>query len=168
MRMSVAMRRWSRLVPVMCMGIWLLGSLITPPALAQGECGDDPGSFVVFPMFDIIGGNQTKIRITNNGVTATRVRVTYICQPLGTSNTSAFCPSFDESWPLTPHQTIVLDVATELFGACPTGQGFIVAFPEAQCTAASLTFNPNTQTCATATGGSLRLGEFGPISHNFV
>src|SRR5215831_16156289 len=56
MRMSVAMRRWSRLVPVMCMGIWLLGSLMMPPALVHGEgdgdCGD-PGSFTVFPIFDI-------------------------------------------------------------------------------------------------------------------
>src|SRR5262249_35367905 len=56
-----------------------------------------PGSFLVFPIFDVIGGNQTKIRFTCNGVTGTRVRVTYICQP--GPGTSAFCPSFDESFP---------------------------------------------------------------------
>jgi hypothetical protein len=154
------------------MGVWLLGSLMMPPALAQddGGCdaGTDVGSFVVFPLFDVIGGNQTKIRVTCFSDKGTRIRFTYICQPLDTSTTSAFCPSFDEAFDCTAHQTLVLDVGTELAGACPTGQGFIVAFPEAQCTPASPTFNPNTQTCATATGGALSLGEFGPTSHRFV
>ena len=117
-----------------------------------------PGSLLVFPIFDIIGGNQTKIRITNNGVTATHVRVTYICQPLGTSNTSNFCPSFDQSLPLTPHQTIVLDVATELFGACPTNQGYIVAFAEARCL--------DDAGCPSANGSTVPSGATQPISHN--
>src|SRR5262249_53872324 len=65
-----------------------------------------------------------------------------------------------------PHQTLVLDVGTELAGACPTGQGYIVAFAEGQCTTAAASFDPPTQTCATATGGSLALGEFGPICYN--
>src|SRR5262249_40183827 len=127
-----AMRKGYRLVSVMCMGVLLLGSIMAPPAFAQNSDTNhdkSAGSCLVFPIFDdggpptfggnlVVGpSNQTKIRITNNGVTATRVRVTYICQPLSTSTTSAFCPSFDEAWPLTPHQTIVLDVGTELAGA---------------------------------------------------
>src|SRR5262249_27311890 len=146
-----------------------LGPPVPPgPPLALQD--DIPGSLLVFPLFDVIGitqtQNQTKIRLTCNGVTGTRVRVTYVCQPQGPSTTSAFCPSFDEAWDCTPHQTLVLDVGTELAGVCPTGQGYIVAFAEAQCTTAAATFNASSQTCATATGGSLPLGEFGPISYN--
>src|SRR5262249_52056278 len=81
----------------------------------QGTCPsvmqpDQPGSLLVFPLFDVIGGNQTKISITCNGFTGTRVRVTYVCQPQGTFTTSAMCPAFDEAWPCTTHQTLVLDV----------------------------------------------------------
>src|SRR5262249_40800907 len=65
MHMSAAIRQWSRLIPVMCLGVWLLGSLLMPPALVHGDdggcdAGGDVGGFVIFPLFDVIGGNQTK------------------------------------------------------------------------------------------------------------
>jgi len=97
--MSAAMRQWYRLVPVMFIGALLLGGLQAPPALAQSSNtvqDDVPGSLLVFPIFDIFGANRTKIRVTCNGVTGTTLRFTYICQPTGTSTTSAFCLSFDE------------------------------------------------------------------------
>src|SRR2546428_9096616 len=100
--MSAAIRKWYRLVPVIFLGVLLLGSMMTPPALAQVSStlqDNVPGSFLVYPIFDIIGANRTKIRITNNGVLGfpsidLNVRVTYICQPLGSSTSSNFCLSF--------------------------------------------------------------------------
>src|SRR5215831_21168136 len=99
--MSEAIRKWYRLGPVMFVGVLLLGSMMAPLALAQSSNtlqDNIPGSLLVFPIFDVFGGNQTKIRITCNGTTDIRIRVTYVCQPQGTSTTSAFCPSFDESF----------------------------------------------------------------------
>ena len=143
-----------------------LGGLALQGACPNFTSPQLPGSLLVFPLFDIIGGNQTKIRITCNGATHTRVRVTYVCQPQGTSTTSAFCPAFDESWPCTPHQTLVIDVGTALGGACPTRQGYIVAFAEAQCTPDAASFNPSTRTCTSGNGSAIPLGNFQPISYN--
>src|SRR5262249_11015127 len=131
--------KWSRLVPVIFLGVVLLGSVLTPPALAQSSNtlqDHVPGSLLVFPIFDIFGPevrNRTKIRVTCNGVTGTTLRFTYVCQPTGTSTTSAFCPSFDEHFPCTSHQTIVVDVFDRIFTTCPSFQGYIVVFAESQC-----------------------------------
>src|SRR5262249_34292184 len=107
----------------------------SPPPPPLGSLpANSPGRLLVFPIFDVIGGNRTKIRIVNLGVTSVSVSVNAICQPQGTSSTdSAFCPVFGLSYALVPHQTIVLDVGDLLFGDCPTGQGYIVAWAEAQC-----------------------------------
>jgi len=165
--MSAALRKWSRLVPVMFIGVLLLGSMLTPSAFAQSSNtlqDNVPGSLLVFPIFDVFGANETKIRVVCNGVTGTTLRLTFICQPNTTSN--VFCPSFDENVDCTSHQTLVFDVDTELFGACPTGQGFVVVWAEDLCTDTSASFNPSNSTCTTATGGSITLGEFAPISYN--
>src|SRR5215831_3023971 len=160
--MAAALRKWSRLVPVMFLGVLLLGSmLMAPPAFAQlsNTLQDNvPGSLLVYPIFDIFSTNETKIRVTCNGVSGAMLRLTFICQP---SNTSLFCPSFDERYPCTPHQTLVFDLDTEIGGNCPTGQGYVVIFAESQC----LPTAPAT-TCPTATGGTLQEGEFGPVSYN--
>jgi len=156
--------KWYRLLPVMFIGALLLGGFQAPPALAQSSNtlqDHVPGSLLVFPIFDIFSGNRTKIRVTCNGVTGTQLRFTYVCQPTGTSTTSAFCLSFDEHFPCTPHQTIVVDVADRIFTTCPSFQGFIVVFAESQCVPAV-----SGGTCATATSGTLQEGEFGPISYN--
>jgi hypothetical protein len=156
--------KWHRLIPVMLIGALLLGSMMVPLTLAQSSNTlqeNVPGSLLVFPIFDVIGANQTKIRITNNGSVAVSVHLNYICQPLGTSITSNFCPLFDEVLPLTNNQTIVLDVGTQISGACPTGQGFIVAWAEAQC-------SPTTPLpgCQRFSGLFVKPGEFAPISFN--
>jgi hypothetical protein len=152
------------------LGVVLLGSVLTSPALAQSSNtlqDHVPGSLLVFPIFDIFRGpedvsvNRTKIRVTCNGVTGTTLRFTYVCQPVGSSTTSAFCPSFDEHFPCTSHQTIVVDVADRIFTTCPSFQGYIVVWAESQCVPAV-----SGGTCPTATGGTLQEGEFGPISYN--
>src|SRR5215471_4787396 len=166
--MSAALRKWFRLVPVIVLGALLVGSmLMAPPALAQSSNtlqDNVPGSLLVYPIFDVFGANRTKIRVTCNGVSGTTLRLTYICQPSGTSTSSLFCPSFDENVDCTSHQTLVFDVFTQLFGACPTGQGYVVVWAEAQCDSSQPSFNG--ATCATATGGTITNGEFAPISYN--
>src|SRR5262249_29100993 len=156
------MKRY-QLASMVCMSVLLLGSLMTPPhALATDTVRDQAkGSLLVFPMFDVIGGNQTKIEITNRAAAAVTARVTYICQPLGASTVSGVCNTFAEDLALAHNQTIILDVGTQLFGACPTGQGYIVVWAEQRCTAAS----PGS-TCPTATGGTVPDGHFAPISYN--
>jgi len=161
--------KWYRLVPVMFLGVLLLGSMLAPPPPALAQISNTlqdsvPGSFLVFPIFDVItaaaGTNRTKIRITNNGVTGVGISVTYICQPTGSVGSGTnFCNSFDEHFPITHNQTIVLDVGTQLFGACPTGQGYVVVWAELQCPASGAP-------CPTATGGTISPGAFGPISYN--
>src|SRR5215831_10184737 len=77
-----------RLVSVLCMGVLLLGSLMVSPALAiisQTVQDSIPGSLLVFPIFDIIGANRTKIEITNRGGVGApgidlQVQVHYVCQ----------------------------------------------------------------------------------------
>jgi len=120
-----------------------------------------PGSLLVFPIFDVVGGNRTKIRVTNAGEAGIQARVTYVCQPLGSEPTSAVCDSFTERFPIAPDQTIVIDVGDRLAanpGTCPTGQGYIVVVAEGQCT--------STKPCKTASRGTIPPGEFGPISYN--
>src|SRR5262249_41072870 len=70
------------------------------------------------------------------------------------------------NFPITHNQTIIIDVADRIGTSCPSFQGYIVVFAEQQCTVSSPTFNVVTQTCATATGGSVPLGEITPISYN--
>jgi hypothetical protein len=121
--------KWQRLVPVMVVGALLLGSAMVQPALAQLR-DSEPGSFLVFPLFDIASGNATKIRITNNGSTTRDVRLAWIC-PGTTAEQGTprpFCDSFDSRLTLTSHATIVKDVASQLFPTCSAG--FLVAFAQ--------------------------------------
>jgi len=116
------MKRY-RLASMVCMGVLLLGSLMTlpAPALATDTIHDQAkGSLLVYPIFDVIGGNRTKIELTNRAASAVTVRVTYICQ---SQDPSTVCKTFAGDWPLTTNQTIILDVADQLFGAFLTGQG---------------------------------------------
>src|SRR5262249_19547348 len=66
----------------------------------------------------------------------------------------------------THNQSIIIDVGDRVVTICPSFQGYIVVFAEQQCTALSPSFVAASQTCTTATGGTLSLGEFGPISYN--
>jgi len=132
--------KWQRLVPVMVVGALLLGSAMVQPALAQLRDGE-PGSFLVFPLFDIASGNSTKIRITNTGPTTRDVRIVWICPGTALANgpLQSFCDSNDFRFTLTGHATIVKDVATQLFPSCSAG--FIVAFAQDNATAKPISWN---------------------------
>jgi len=124
---------------------------------------NSPGSLLVFPIFDVIGANRTKIRIVNHGVTPVSVSVNVICQPQGTSSVdSAVCPVFGSSFDLVHNQTIVLDVGDLLSGDCATGQGYIVVWAEAQCP--STTPLPGCPRSGAAP--PVAPGAFAPISYN--
>jgi len=135
--------KWQRFVPVMVVGALLLGSAMVQPALAQlPQLRDsEPGSFLVFPLFDIASGNQTKIRITNTGPTTKGVRVLYICPGTAPENGTgaSFCDSNDFPFTLSGHATKVLDVATQLFPSCTAG--FIVAFVQDNTTLKPISWN---------------------------
>src|SRR5262245_11704489 len=142
MRLRVALPRVA-LVCVLC-SVVLLGSRLAPPALAQST----QTSMLVFPIFDIIGGNQTKISITNYGDGGALVRLTFVCQSPGASLAATpACQAFNEWVFFTAHETRVFDVATELTALaanCPTGQGFIVALTGLPCAPSGLAC-PNEQ-----------------------
>src|SRR5215470_1757558 len=90
---GVVMKRY-RLASMVCMGVLLLGSLMTlpAPALATDTIHDQAkGSLLVYPIFDVIGANRTKIELTNRAASAVTVRVTYICQ---SQDPSTVCKTF--------------------------------------------------------------------------
>src|SRR5262249_1476944 len=150
--MAAALREWSRRVAVVFLGALLGGGReMGPPAPAQSPptLQDNlPGRLHHFPIFDILMRKEAQIHAPCNGVSGRRLRLTFMGQASGASNGSVFCPSFDERYPWTPHQTLVFDLDTEIGGNCPTGQGYVVIFAESQC----LPTAPAT-TCPTATGG---------------
>ncbi len=104
-----------------------------PPALAQST----QTSLLIFPIFDIVGANQTKISITNNSGSVLLVRLTFVCQASDIPPATArVCKAVEEMVAFAAHETHVFDVATEvagLGGNCPTGEGFIVATADRQC-----------------------------------
>src|SRR5262249_21720903 len=75
----------------------------------------------------------------------------------------AFCPVIDQDINITHNQTIVIDVGDQIFGVCPSGQGFIIAQAAQQCVP-----TPPATTCPTATGGSFPGNEIAPISYNHL
>jgi hypothetical protein len=126
--------QWHKLVKVMIVGVGLLGSAMVLPAIAQLR-ESMPGSFLIFPEFNIAPPAVTQIRISDVQNPAfggtTRIHLNYICP--GTSQTSAsVCPEVDSREFTTFHGTIIIDVASELGGAAgaPCLKGFIIAFVE--------------------------------------
>jgi len=126
--------QWHKLVKVMIVGVGLLGSAMVLPAIAQLR-ESMPGSFLIFPEFNIAPPAVTQIRISDVQNPAfggtTRIHLNYICP--GTSQTStSVCPEVDSREFTTFHGTIIIDVASELGGAAgaPCLKGFIIAFAE--------------------------------------
>lgn len=114
--------------PVMLVGAFLVGSALVQPALTAAQLRQNvPGSFLVYPLFDVDPPNATKLHITNitDGDTV-GVRFIFIC-PAQTSSTP--CPETHRSITLGPHATQVLNVGNE---ALPPGckQGFVVAIAQ--------------------------------------
>ncbi|MBX7138312.1 MAG: hypothetical protein K1X83_10035 [Oligoflexia bacterium] len=81
-----------------------------------------PGSFLVFPKFDIRGESSTQLRIVNNGYHDVDVLLNYVCP--GVKHVNDFCASLNTEVSFTPHQTRVIDVADQ---HPPCNQGYVVA-----------------------------------------
>jgi hypothetical protein len=114
----------------LALGVACAGGLACGPqsAWASGDGvgilqGNQPGSFLVFPKFDIRGDTTTQIRIVNNGWDDVNVKLNYVCP--GIKNVNQFCAALDRMVSLTPHQTRVIDVVDQ---NPPCNQGFVVAY----------------------------------------
>ncbi|ETX02917.1 hypothetical protein [Candidatus Entotheonella palauensis] len=111
----------------------VLSLALVPPGEAregEDELGPvfhemNPGSFLVFPLFDIREGYATQIRITNlNRSASARVQFNFICPGTREDN---FCDALDRHESLTPYETFVLNVADY---NPPCEEGYVVAFVE--------------------------------------
>ena len=123
--------KWHRLIIAMIVGVGLLGSAMVLPAIAQLR-GEVPGSFLIFPEFDITPPAVTQLRISDVQDPAlggtTRVHLQYICPGIG-----SVCATLDRHKFLTFHGTLIINVATDLggpFPAAPCDNGYVIAFVE--------------------------------------
>jgi hypothetical protein len=115
----------------------LLALLVGSPAAFAGVLADnEPGSFLVFPRFDIRGARVTTLRIENNGPVdlgffsrgqAADVKLNVVCP--GVKIFDPFCRAQDQVVWISPRGTAVIDVAGL---NPPCNEGYIVAFPRAQ------------------------------------
>lgn len=107
-------------------------AFVPPGAARDGE--DDPGpvfhemnpgSFLVFPLFDVRPDYATQIRIANTSAsTSARVQLNFICPGTREDN---YCDALDCHIAITPYGTFVGNVAD--FNP-PCAEGYIVAFVE--------------------------------------
>ncbi|MCB0310110.1 MAG: hypothetical protein KDD42_02670, partial [Bdellovibrionales bacterium] len=102
----------------------LCGAAVTPSA-ANADVADysTPGSFLIFPKFDIRGDRSTQLRIVNNHWRDSAVKLNYVCP--GEKHVNEFCASLDRLVDFTGYQTRIIDVADQ---NPPCEQGFVVAF----------------------------------------
>ncbi len=159
----------------------LLALTLGAPATLMAQTNilqdNSPGSMLVFPIFDAIGGNQTKLRIVNDSSASVQIRVIFACQPNVNSNTAQACHSWSERFSaVAQHETIVLDVADELLrlqANCQTRQGYVVAIAERMCPVGGASC-PTSQTGTQPPGFSkpppvvIAPGQSAPISWNFL
>jgi len=130
------MKKWSRFVLVMFVGVFLLGSMVAQPAFAQFR-DLETGSFLVFPLFDIssaTGTNTTTLRITSTHPSVdVDVHVTYVCPPTSppASPTSlSQCLESNQNFELTHRATLILDVGDPAFLPNGCKRGFAFAYAE--------------------------------------
>jgi len=134
--------KWHKVAYATLAGAVLLGSAMALPAIAQTPVNPPqdniPGSFLVFPLFDISSGNQTTIRITDvsggnvsgpgsNGPFSVRVHVDVICK--GTKSDTR-CNQNNYETSLTFHETVEIHVADLVGDPVNCNAGYIVAFAE--------------------------------------
>ena len=107
-----------------------LALLLSSQALAQTDPlpviadQQQPGSFLVFPKWDIRNGTSTKLRITNLlDLQEVKVKINYVCP--GVKHGDDRCRALDRRITLTPRETRVIDVADH---NPPCEAGFAVAF----------------------------------------
>jgi len=143
-----AVMKWHKVVYATLAGAVLLGSAMVLPAIAQTPVNPPqdniPGSFLVFPLFDISSGHNTTIRITDvsggnlsgpgeNGPFSVRVHIDVICKKArGSSDKS--CDQNNNDTVLTFHETVEFEVRDLVRDPSPTGAcafgGYIIAFAE--------------------------------------
>ena len=132
--------KWHRLIIAMIVGVGLLGSAMVLPARAQLR-GEVPGSFLIFPQFNISPPAVTQLRISDVSDPGlggtTRLQLQYICPPLGgpgaSGGTAGVCATVDRHKFVTFHGSLNVDVATDLggpFPGAPCNKGYVVAFVE--------------------------------------
>ena len=108
--------------------------LFATPSVSFAQVNDDntPGSFLVFPKFDIRGDTSTQLRIVNNGenlpnntgdIVDLKVKLNYVCP--GIKHLNEFCASLDRTVTFTPYQTRVIDVSDQ---NPPCNQGYVIAY----------------------------------------
>jgi hypothetical protein len=107
-------------------------SLGTAWALPEVLDDNSPGSFLVFPKFDIRGDTSTQLRIVNNGenlpnsqgdIVDLKVKLNYVCP--GVKHVNEFCAALDRTITFTPNQTRIIDVADQ---NPPCNQGYVIAY----------------------------------------
>jgi len=100
-------------------------NLVTTAAAQDVYRDLQPGSFLVFPAFDITEGFFTQLRITNTEpVTAVQIQLNFVCPG---SKQDLFCDALARHVTLRPSGTAVLDVED---AHPPCNQGYVVAFAE--------------------------------------
>lgn len=101
-------------------GLTMFGARIAQAAPNQPLV---PGTMLVFPEFDIQGDSRTQLRIINTGAREIRFHYNYVCPGIPRGNDT--CAKSDRTKSLTPHQTLVLDVASE---NPPCERGFVIGY----------------------------------------
>lgn len=106
----------------------LLGALVGAPSVVFSQevpvlSDNVPGSFLVFPKFDIRGTNETQLRIVNTDDDSIDVKLNYVCP--GVKHVNEFCATLDTRIAFTPFQTRIIDVRDQ---HPPCNQGFVVAY----------------------------------------
>jgi hypothetical protein len=145
-----------RLCQVTCVVGVLLLSVGVAPTRAQVHRDLEPGSLLVFPLFDATTGHVTEIRVTDTndgpfGTSSVRLHYNIVCA--GSRTTPCSARNFTRL--ITYHGTAVIRIPTDtpVPANCPARQGFVVVW--ATGTGA-----------ATAPGGAAGLNR--PVSYNFL
>ena len=135
----------------------LLLSVAVAPTTAQVNRDLEPGSLLVFPLFDARTGQVTEIRVTdtNEGITgASSVRLHYNIVCAGTKE-GAPCRARNFTRLITYHGTVVIRIPTDtpVPSGCTAEQGFVIVWATGTGAAA-------------APGGAAGLNR--PVSYNFL
>ena len=133
-------------------------SVVVAPTQAQVHRDLEPGSLLVFPLFDATTGHVTEIRVTdtNDGPFGTgSVRLHYNIVCAGTRDPITPCSARNFTRLITYHGTVVLQIPrdTGVPAGCTDRQGFVVVWATGTGAAA-------------APGGAAGLNR--PVSYNFL
>lgn len=106
----------------------LTGLMVAAPAFADLE-SDEPGSVLVYPVFESQGDVSTQIRLTNVFPTDQWVKFVTVCgydkREVAPFAERYLCEATDKTYKLTPYETLVIDVE-RLNPQCT--EGFVVAY----------------------------------------